>query len=169
MKIKNFGLIIIAIFFEFFRDYLFINTNLYIEYLEKIECGFNVFNYTDSSILKIIKNLQISSLIQLKWIMSLFFASIYLGLGILFSKLNFEESNKKKFLKFYSFGGAFILISSLIIYLTGNLLSVENKFNFYYVSLELSHFVQSSLYPISFILVFWSCNLKISSNRIKIY
>lgn len=164
MKIKNFGLIIIAIFFEFFRDYLFINTNLYIEYLENIECGFNVFNYTDSSILKIIKNLQISSLIQLKWIMSLFFASIYLGLGILFSKLNFEESSKKKFLKFYSFGGAFILISSLIIYLTGNLLSVENKFNFYYVSLELSHFIQSSFYPISFVLIFWSCNLQISSN-----
>ena len=164
MKIRNFGLIIIALFFEFFRDYFFINTNLYIEYLENIESGLNVFNYTDSSIFKIIKNLQLSSLIQLKWIMSLFFASIFFGLGILFSKLNFEEYSKKKFLRFYSFGGLIILISSLIIYLTGNLLSVENKFNFYYVSLELSHFIQSSLYPISFILIFWSCNLKISSN-----
>ena len=100
MKIKNFGLIIIALFIEFFRDYFFINTNLYIEYLENIESGLNVFNYTDSSIFKIIKNLQLSSLIQLKWIMSLFFASIFFGLGILFSKLNFEEYIKKKFLRF---------------------------------------------------------------------
>ena len=55
MKIKNFGLIIIALFFEFFRDYFFINTNLYIEYLENIESGLNVFNYTDSQFLRLLK------------------------------------------------------------------------------------------------------------------
>ena len=115
----------------------------------------------DFEVLKIIKNLQINSLIQLKWTMSVFFASIFFGLGILFSKLNFEEYIKKKFLRFYSFGGLIILISSLIIYLTGNLLSVENKFNFYYVSLELSHFVQSSLYPIVFLLIFLAFNKRI--------
>ena len=164
MKIKNLSLIFIFFFFEFLRDYFFINTNLYIEYLENLESGLNVFNYTDSSVLKIIKNLQINSLIQLKWTMSVFFASIFFGLGILFSNLNFEESSKKKFLKFYSFGGGFILISSLIIYLTGNLLSVENKFNFYYVSLELSHFVQSSLYPIVFLLIFLAFNKRIISS-----
>jgi hypothetical protein len=158
MKIKIFFLIIFAVFFEYLRDYLFVNTNLQIVFLENTNNDLNVSNYTDSLLLKFFKNIDISSLTQLKWIMSLIFSLVFFGLGFFFSKWSFELSKHKKFLKSFIIGGCLILFSSLIIYYIGNLLSVENKFNFYYVSLELSHFVQSSLYPISFLLVFFANN-----------
>lgn len=158
MKIKIFFLIFFAIFFEYLRDYLFVNTNLQIEYLEYTNDDLNVSNYTDSSLLKFFKNIDINSLIQLKWIMSLLFSLMFFGLGFFFSKWNFELSNHRRFLKYFIIGGCLTLLSSLVIYYFGKILSVENKFNFYYVSLEISHFVQSSLYPISFLLVFFANN-----------
>jgi len=158
MKIKIFFLIFFAIFFEYLRDYLFVNTNLQIEYLEYTNDDLNVSNYTDSLLLKFFKNIDINSLIQLKWIMSLLFSLMFFGLGFFFSKWNFELSNHRRFLKYFIIGGCLTLLSSLVIYYFGKILSVENKFNFYYVSLEISHFVQSSLYPISFLLVFFANN-----------
>ena len=155
MKIKNLVLILIAFFFEYLRDYCFVNINFYIEFLEKSNNGLNVFNYTDSLVLNFTKNLKISSLIKLKWIMSLVFILMYSGLGILFSKWNFSDTDHKRFLKLYLFGGMGILMLSFVIFSSGKLLNIENQYNFYFVSLELSHFVQSSLYPISFILIFW--------------
>ena len=158
MKVKIFFLIFLAVFFEYLRDYLFVNVNLQIEYLEYTNNDLNVSNYTDSFLLKFFKNIEISSLTQLKWIMSFLFCLIFFGLGFFFSKWSFGLSKHKKFLRSFILGGCLILLSSLIIYYFGNLLSTENKFNFYYVSIELSHFVQSSLYPISFLLVFFANN-----------
>jgi hypothetical protein len=158
MKIKIFFLIVFAIVFEYLRDYLFVNTNLQIEYLEYTNNDLNVSNYTDSLLLKFLKNIEVHSLNQLKWIMSLLFSFIFFSLGFFFSKWIFELSKHKKFLKSFIIGGCLILLSSLIIFSLGKLLSQEDKYNFYYVSIELSHFVQSSLYPISFLLVFFAYN-----------
>ena len=164
MKIKNLVLILIAFFFEYLRDYCFININFYIEFLEKLNNGLNVFNYTDSLVFNFIKNLKISSLIKLKWIMSLVFILMYLILGILFSKWNFSNTDQKRFLKLYLIGGIGILIFSFVIFSLGKLLNIENEYNFYFVSLELSHFIQSALYPLSFILIFISYSF-LDSNR----
>ena len=163
MKIKNIVLILIAFFFEYLRDYCFININLYIKFLEKTNEGLEVLNYTDSLIFKLVENLKINSLVQIKWGMSFVFILIFVVLGILFSKWNFSNINHRKFLKLYLFFGLGILILSFIIYSLGNILNTENKYNFYYISLELSHFVQSSLYPMTFILIFWSYNLRLTS------
>ena len=162
MKVKNLVLIICAIFFEYLRDYCFININLYIDYLENLTNGFEVFNYTDSLILSILGDFKLKTLIIIKWILSLVFAIAFFGLGMFFSKFNFDLENHKKFLKHYTVSGLTLLFLSLIIYWTGKFLTISNEFNFYFVSLEISHLVQSSLYPISFILIFWSYNLKIS-------
>ena len=164
MKIKNLVLILIAIFFEYLRDYIFININFYIEFLEKSNNDFEVFNYTDSIIFKIVENLKINSLMKIKWGISLIFVLIFTALGIQFSKWNFNNINYKRFLKLYLLGGIGILILSFIIFSLGKLLNTENEYNFYFVSLELSHFVQSSLYPISFVLIFWSYNSRTISN-----
>ena len=164
MKVKNLVLIICAIFFEYLRDYCFININLYIDYLENLTSGFEVFNYTDSLILSILGDFKLKTLIIIKWILSLVFAIAFFGLGMFFSKFNFDLENHKKFLKHYTVSGLTLLFLSLIIYWTGKFLTISNEFNFYFVSLEISHLVQSSLYPISFILIFWSYNLKISSS-----
>ncbi|MAJ05353.1 MAG: hypothetical protein CL827_00635 [Crocinitomicaceae bacterium] len=163
MKIKNIVLILLAFFFEYLRDYCFININLYIKFLEKSNEGLEVLNYADSLIFKLIENLKINSLVQIKWGMSFIFVLIFVALGILFSKWNFSNINHRKFLKLYLFCGLVILILSFVIYSLGNMLNTENEYNFYYISLELSHFVQSSLYPMTFILIFWSYNLRLTS------
>ena len=163
MKIKNIVLILLAFFFEYLRDYCFININLYIKFLEKSDDGLEVLNYADSLIFKLIENLKINSLFQIKWGMSFIFVLIFVALGILFSKWNFSNINHRKFLKLYLFCGLVILILSFVIYSLGNMLDIENEYNFYYISLELSHYVQSSLYPMTFILIFWSYNLRLTS------
>jgi len=164
MKIKNLVLILVAIFFEYLRDYCFININFYIEFLEKSNNGFEVINYTDTIIFNIVENLKINYLMKIKWGMSFIFILIFTALGILFSKWNLNNINYKRFLKLYSFGGMAILILSFVIFSLGKLLNTENEYNFYFVSLELSHFIQSVLYPISFILIFRSYSFR-ASNR----
>lgn len=164
MKIKNLVLILVAIFFEYFRDYCFININFYIEFLEKSNNGFEVINYTDTIIFNIVENLKINYLMKIKWGMSFIFILIFTALGILFSKWNLNNINYKRFLKLYSFGGMAILILSFVIFSLGKLLNTENEYNFYFVSLELSHFIQSALYPISFILIFRSYSFRASNS-----
>tara|TARA_B100000963_G_C22249214_1_gene503457 strand:+ start:97 stop:597 length:501 start_codon:yes stop_codon:yes gene_type:complete len=163
-KIKYFLIILFGICIEFLRDYCFININLQIEYLENLESNLDVFNFTDSKILYFLKSLSIKSIINLKWILSLIFILFYFLIGLAFSYLSFDSKNNKQFLKLFSFGGLMIVFISLVIFAFGKLFSLENQMNFYYVSLELSHFVQSSLYPICFLLIFYANNkLKISS------
>ena len=77
MKIKNLVLILVAIFFEYLRDYCFININFYIEFLEKSNNGFEVINYTDTIIFNIVENLKINSLMKIKWGMSFIFVLIF--------------------------------------------------------------------------------------------
>ena len=163
-KFKYFLIILTVIFLEFFRDYCFININLQIEYLENIANNLAVFNYTDSNVFIILKSMSIKSINNLKWILSLLFITCYFLIGLVFSSLFFDLKTHKKFLILFSFGGLLIIFFSLFIFTFGKLFSLENQMNFYYVSLELSHFVQSSLYPISFLLIFYANNkLKISS------
>lgn len=164
MKTINFFLITYAVFFEYLRDYCFININILIKYLKSLDDGFKAINYTDSFLLNILENFDLETLIVIKWILTIFFAAVYFILGILFSYWNFDLEIHKKFLNYFLISGLALLLLSLIVYSTGKFMSTENQFNFYYVSIELSHFVQSSLYPISFILIFWSYNLRTSSN-----
>tara|TARA_X000000950_G_C13702212_1_gene572621 strand:- start:45 stop:545 length:501 start_codon:yes stop_codon:yes gene_type:complete len=163
-KFKYFLIILTGIFLEFFRDYCFININLQIEYLENTANNLAVFNYTDSYVFIILKSMSIKSINNLKWILSLLFITCYFLIGLVFSSLFFNSKTHKKFLKIFSCGGILMIFFSLLIFAFGKLFSLENQMNFYYVSLELSHFVQSSLYPISFLLIFYANNkLKISS------
>ena len=164
IKVKYFLIILFGICIEFLRDYCFININLQIEYLENLESNLDVFNFTDSKILCFLKSMSIKSIINLKWILSFIFILFYFLIGLAFSYLSFNSKNYKQFLKLFSYGGLMIILISLVIFAFGKLFSLENQMNFYYVSLELSHFVQSSLYPISFLLIFYANNkLKISS------
>ena len=163
-KIKYFLIILFGISIEFLRDYCFININLQIEYLENLESNLDIFNYTDSKILYFLSPMSIKSIINFKWILSLLFILFYFLIGLAFSYLSFDSKKYKQFLKLFSYGGLIIIFLSLVIFAFGKLYSLENQMNFYYVSLELSHFVQSSLYPISFLLIFYANNkLKISS------
>ena len=157
-KLKYFILISFAVFLEYFRDYLFININLQINFLENLSNELSTLNYTDSNLLYLIKNLDIGTLNILKWGLSFLFSFLYFGIGFLFSKWFFSLKNHLFFIKVFSLGGLFIMFSSFLIHVVGKSLTLENQMNFYNVSIELSHFVQSSLYPISFLLVFFANN-----------
>jgi hypothetical protein len=157
-KFKYIILISFAIFLEYFRDYLFINLNLQINFSENLINELPTFNYTDSNLLYLIKSLDIGTLNILKWGLSFLFAFLYFGIGFLFSKWFFSHKNHLFFINFFSLGGLLIIFLSFLIYVVGKSLTLENQMNFYNVSIELSHFVQSSLYPISFLLVFFANN-----------
>ena len=157
-KLKYFILISFAVFLEYFRDYLFININLQINFLENLSIELPTFNYTDSNLLFLIKSLDTETLNFLKWGLSFLFAFLYFGIGFLFSKWYFSHKNHIFFTKLFSLGGLLIMFSSFLIFVIGKSLTFENQMNFYYVSIELSHFVQSSLYPFLFLLVFFANN-----------
>ena len=155
-KLKYFILISFAVFLAYFRDYLFININLQINFLENLSNELSALNYTDSNLLYLIKSLDIGTLNILKWGLSFLFAFLHFGSGFLFSKWFFSHKNHLFFIKLFSLGGLIVMFSSFLIYVVGKSLTLENQMNFYNVSIELSHFVQSSLYPFSFLLVFFA-------------
>ena len=157
-KLKYFILISFTVFLEYFRDYLFININLQINFLENLSSELSTFNYTDSNLLFLIKSLDIGTLNILKWGLSFLFAFLYFGIGFLISKWFFSHKNHLFFIKLFSLGGLLIMFSSFLIFVIGKSLTFENQMNFYNVSIELSHFVQSSLYPFLFLLVFFANN-----------
>ncbi len=159
-KIKYLILIVIAICLEYFRDYLFININLQIDFLENTANNLEQFNNTDSNIHSFINNVDISKLNSFKWILSILFSLLYFLIGIIFSNFFFSKSLHKSFSIIFFVGGIVILSFSFLIFLFGKHLSLENQTNFYFVSLELSHYIQSSLYPITFLLIFYSINIK---------
>jgi len=148
--------IFMAIFLEFFRDYLFVNLNLQIQFIDHIKNGYNAINYTDSTIFKITKDFSTINLKLIKCILTLFFFIFFIFIGSICSVTIWEKKIAKKFIKLYIFSGVIIFGSGFIIYLCSLFLNTENSFNFYYISIELSHFVQSSLYPITFLLIFYA-------------
>jgi len=154
-KITLLLIIVTVIFFEFLRDYIFINTNLQIKYISDLQDGFLTYNYTDSKISLIIHNLSLQQLKIAKWLMTLFFFIIYIILGILTALNIWGRKKTNSFIKIYLFGGLLIFFLSLLFYFVSISLKNGNQYDFYLISVELSHFIQSSLYPISFLLMFY--------------
>ena len=89
-KLKYFILISFAIFLEYFRDYLFININLQVNFLEDLSNELSTLNYTDSSLLYLIKSLEIETLNILKWGLSLFFLHFYILELVFYSQSGFS-------------------------------------------------------------------------------
>lgn len=152
-------LIISSIFFEFFRDYIFINLNLQLNFLHYESLGFNTTNYTDTNVLILVGYLTSSSILFLKWGLTLLFAIIFFFHGLFFIRILWPNDMYFEFKKAYIFGGIVIVFLSGIFYLLYFFMNKNS--NIYAVAIELSHFVQSILYPITFILAFYA------NNRIK--
>ena len=155
---KNFSilfLILFLIFLEFFRDYLFININLQIQFTELTNNN-NPINYTDSLIEQITKEFSIQQLKITKWIMTIIFFILFFGIGSIIAISLWIREKAFKFIKIYFISGLVIFTISFIFYLLSLITNLENSYNLYYISIEMSHFVQSSLYPITFLLIFYS-------------
>ena len=149
-------LILFLIFLEFFRDYLFININLQIQFTELINNNNNPILYTDSLIEQITKEFSIQQLKITKWIMTIIFFILFFGVGSIIAINLWIREKAFKFIQIYFISGLAIFTISFIFYLLSLITNLENSYNLYYISIEISHFVQSSLYPITFLLIFYS-------------
>ena len=160
IKLKYIFLIISGIFLEFLRDYCFININVQIKYLKFIKSNYTVENYTDSYLLYFLKFMSIKNLIFLKFLLSLIFIILFYYLGYGFSMISFNNEKHINFNRLLKFSGIAILLLSIVIYSIKDFLNVENQLYFYNISVDLSHFLQSILYPITFLMIFYGLNLK---------
>lgn len=152
-------LILLGVLCEFLRDYFFVNLNLQLQFLHYQNLDLDTTNYTDSFILVFINSLSSSTIAYLKWILALLFSIIFYAIGLFFTKVFWQEVMYKEFKKTFTVCGLIIILSSLIFYVF--YVSFHKDPNIYAVAIELSHFVQSILYPITFILAFYA------NNRIK--
>ena len=152
-------LIFLGVLFEFLRDYIFVNLNLQLQFLHYQTLDLDTTNYTDSFVLVFINSFSSSTIANLKWVLALLFSFIFFAIGLFFAKVFWQEVMYKEFKKTFTVGGLIIILSSLLFYVF--YVSFHKDPNIYAVAIELSHFVQSILYPITFILAFYA------NNRIK--
>lgn len=159
-----FSLIIASLFFDFFRDYLFQNINFQIHYLSHFTNGLaSTLNMTDSRIEPMIDNLNLYHLNSIKWILSLFFIFVYQLITIFLAKIFFKKNGIKIFLPIVIILSLFSLLSHLFSNYSDSLI---HSYSFYYISIEISHFLQSSLIVISLLMLFKVyLQLNTSSNK----
>ena len=158
-KIILYLIIILGIFFEFLRDYIFVNFNYHLQFLHYQALNLDTTNYTDSLVLVFINSLSSSKIANLKWVLALLFSIIFYTIGLFFAKVLWQIEMYNKFKKTFTVAGLIIMLSSLLIYVFN--VSFSKDPNIYAVAIEISHFVQSILYPITFTLAFYA------NNRIK--
>ena len=157
-KIIILVLILSGVFFEYLRDYIFVNINLQLHFLHFNSVGYNLDNYTDSRIYFFIHSFSSDLLHKLKWFLSFFFIIVFYCIGYLISKQIWSKNDHKKFRKIYLMGGISVTLLAAVFYIIHIYYGQKNNSNFYLISIELSHFVQSILYPITFITAFYSHN-----------
>lgn len=151
-NILIFLVLIISVFLDFFRDYLFQNINFQIHYLNHfIDGAPSTFNMTDSRIEQLIDQLNLSQLKNIKWMFSTLFIVFYQVLTLVLSKILFKKY-------FFKISLPIVLILCLFAYLCF-ILSIYSdtlihQYSFYYISIEISHFLQSSLIVISLLMIF---------------
>lgn len=151
-KLVIFFLVLCVIFFDFFRDYIFQNINFQLHYLSHFKHGnASTINMTDSTIEFFVEDLSRTTLIYLKWIFSGLFILIYLILTILLSKLIYKNQPSRLLIS-----TAFFLSTISILFYVFCLKSksVLMSNSFYGISIEISHFLQSSLFVISMLMIF---------------
>ena len=68
---------VVGVFFEFIRDYIFVNLNLQMQFLHYQSLDLDSTNYTDSFVLLFINSLRYSTIANLKWVFALLFSIIF--------------------------------------------------------------------------------------------
>ena len=146
---------LLALFYlDFVRDYFFKNVGFQIYYLTHLssEGIASIDNYTDSTIEYYITNYSINQLTNLKWYGTLFFILTFGTFGAL---INYYIYKIKKVAFFFFSTYAFLLFASLLFYaLTYLNLGYSFQQKSYLISMEIAHFLQSSLPTLLFLVSF---------------
>ncbi len=160
LKYSIVGLGLCLVFYlDFVRDYIFKNIGFQIYYLQHLSTDgvSSIENYTDSLMETYIADLSIKELNNLKWF---FTAAFSLTFGIVGAAINgfFYQTRTVAYYFFILyillFFGAFLIYMSS--YLSSSY-SFQNKA--YLIAMEISHFLQSSLPSLFFLVSFKLFNM----------
>lgn len=155
LKYSIVGIGLCLIFYlDFVRDYVFKNIGFQIYYLQHLNSDgtASLDNYTDSFIEHFIQNYSIESLTKLKWISTAIFSLIFGTIGALINSVYYKT---KQVAIYFLILYGLLFICSFLIYLTINL---SNSYTFqnkaYLITMEIAHFLQSSLPTLLFLVSF---------------
>lgn len=174
MNIKTFKLIYLLlipltaflIYLDFIRDYIFQNLNLQIHYLSHHIDGVpNIDNYTDSFMEDLLDGINIFDVVELKYISLLVFVIFYYLISVIYGLILFRD-NIKRFSIFTFLLFVLVISLSALMYFLSMCFPGDIAFAFYNISMELSHFVQSSLIVIT-MLISYFIFLPTSKQKIK--
>jgi len=127
------GIVLLLVFLSYFRDTFFRVINAQVTVAEGSREAFNIPGY-----LSFIENMEVASLVYLKWFMTLAFTIIFMGLSVLTTWYFFVT---RKFMAYTLFIYLFIFIISALSMIYGWLSGgSENAFSF---SRTLIHSMQS--------------------------
>jgi hypothetical protein len=147
-------IILLTIFWmDFARDYTFKNLNMQMNFMYAIENGQEgLYNYTDSFMENILGDASSTTIYYLKFTMTCIFTILYFSLSTVFLKLLFVNQRILPYaFLFYSVSfccmGLFFVFNSFPF-------SYETSTNFYLISMEVGHFMQSSLPTLLFVVLF---------------
>jgi hypothetical protein len=146
-------LLIVIFWMDFARDYTFKNLNMQMNFMYAFESGqIGLYNYTDSFMEKLLGNTSWKGIYYLKFIMTCVFTLLYFSLTSLFLILLFPNQRIMPYtflfyaVSFCSMGLFFVFNSFPFSFETAN--------NFYLISMEVGHLIQSSLPTLLFIILF---------------
>lgn len=146
-------LLLVIFWMDFARDYTFKNLNMQMNFMYAFESGqTGLYNYTDSFMEKLLGNTSWKGIYYLKFIMTCVFTLLYFSLTSLFLKLLFPNQRIMPYtFLFYSVSfcsmGLFFVFNSFPF-------SFETANNFYLISMEVGHLIQSSLPTLLFVILF---------------
>lgn len=111
--LSYFGLILAHIALYFTRDFVFVNINYQIKYLQLIpESSYTVFNYTHSMMEPILTGYSIEQLTTIKWVLTIICVALFFALSLLLMVLYLKD--KKQALTITSlFYIAFLILGGL--------------------------------------------------------
>jgi hypothetical protein len=146
------GILMVLFFLDFTRDYLFKNINMQINYMYYFELGqWDRFNYTDSSMEKLLDGLSANTLYYLKYLLTLILTILYAIICWLFLRFTYPTLNSVPYVRLF-YGISFWLLCTFFIFAMYPF-GYELKHNLYLISMEIGHFIQSSLPPLLLVLV----------------
>jgi hypothetical protein len=148
-KLSSFlvGLLLFALFYcDFLREYLFINLQTQMGYAERIinsETPQEFINYTDGNFIKVFGSLTADQAYLYKYIFFGTFTLLYFIICSTIMKLAYPNFNTTKFTSFlYGIGVCVILLIFSLYFFPWH---IDTKTGFYFISMEIGHFFQSSL------------------------
>jgi hypothetical protein len=139
-------------FMDFIRDYIFKNINMQINYMYYIEQGqLDRFNYTDSWMEWLLEGISSTVLYYIKYALTAILTVVYAVLCWLFLRFSSPTFNTVPYVRLF-YGTLFWLLCLAFIFAMYPF-GYELKHNLYLISMEIGHFIQSSLPPLLLFLV----------------